>query len=237
MARKQKKSKKAKVQKVQNKTALSQAMAKTADSRVTQARSFFSQKENVKKALIVLIVIFALYLLKDQLIVATVNGEPIFRWTVIQKLEEQGGRQVVDTLITEKLVRQAIRDANIQVDEDEISATIAEIEARLASQGMTLDQALAQEGLTRQKLEDDIRLQKSAEKLVADKVSITDEEVDTYIADNKDFLPADLTGEALRSEVRTQLMADKTNTAIQTWVQELTANANVQYWKEYKIGF
>lgn len=143
------------------------------EASVSTLRSFFHKKQNVKKALLVLIALFALYLAKDQLIVAVVNGQPIFRWTVINKLEDQGGRQTVDSLITEKLVRQALREANVQVSREEVDAAVAEIEARLVSQGMTLDQALAQEGLTRQKLEDDIMLQKSAEKLVAEKVSAT----------------------------------------------------------------
>lgn len=207
------------------------------EASVSTLRSFFHKKQNVKKALLVLIALFALYLAKDQLIVAVVNGQPIFRWTVINKLEDQGGRQTVDSLITEKLVRQALREANVQVSREEVDAAVAEIEARLVSQGMTLDQALAQEGLTRQKLEDDIMLQKSAEKLVAEKVSVTDEAIDAYIAENKDFMPADLTGEALREEVRAQLVANETNMAIQTWVQELTTNATIQYWRQYPVSF
>jgi parvulin-like peptidyl-prolyl isomerase len=229
----------AKTSKKSKKVSLAAALkaAQKPEAPVSKMRSFFAQKKNVKKALIVLIVLFALYLLKDQMIVAVVNGQPVFRWTVIKKLEEQGGRQVVDTLVTEKLVRQALRDQNVQVSKEEVDAAITEIEARLAAQGMTLDQALAQEGLTRQKLEDDIMLQKSAEKLVADKVSVTEEEIDAYIAENKEFLPAELTGDALRAEVRTQLVANETNMAIQAWVQELTANAKVQYWKQYPTVF
>jgi lambda repressor-like predicted transcriptional regulator len=200
---------------------------------LSKIRKFFSQRKNLVTVLIVLVVFGLLYLFKDVFIVAMVNGRPVYRWTVVQRLEEQGGRQILDSLITEKLVRQAVSEAGIEIDQAQLDADIAAIENRLAAQGLTLDEALAQEGLTRQDLIDDLVLQKSAEQIVADQVEVTEEEIDEYIASNSEFLPEDLSEAVLRDQVREQLYSAKLNEAIQNWVQDLQDNSQIIYLKDY----
>lgn len=208
----------------------------SATPRVTQVRGFFAQQGNLRVALLVLVVLFGLYLIKDQFIVAIVNGRPIWRWTVIQKLENQGGYQAVDGLITETLVRQAIKESGVTIDQAEIDATLAEIEGWAAAQGITLDQALEQAGRTRAALIDDIVLSKSADQLVADQVSVTDEEVSEYIETNREYLPADMDEAVLREEVKAQLITNELETAKQAWAQGLRDTATIQFWREYTLN-
>lgn len=203
---------------------------------MSQLNTFFADRKNVIKVLVIVVVLGLAYLFKDVFIVAVVNGKPVYRWTVVEQLEKQGGAQVMDSLVTETLVRQAIREAGVKVEQAAIEAQIAEIEANLSAQGLTLDQALVQEGLTREDLIDDITLQRSAEQLVADKVTVSEAEIDSYITTNADYLPAGLEGEALRADVRDQLYASKLSEAIVEWVQELRANAQIMYLKEYEVA-
>lgn len=196
-------------------------------------RAFFAVRKNLIATLVVVVLFGLAYLFKDVFIVAVVNGKPIFRWTVVEKLEEQGGAQVLDSLITETLVKQAIKDAGVTVSQADIDGQLKQIEDRLSAQGLTLDQALAQEGITKASLVNDITLQRSAEQMVADKVSVSDAEIDAYIKDNQATLPTNLKGDDLRAAVKQQLYSTKLNDAIQQWVTDLHSKAKILYLKQY----
>jgi parvulin-like peptidyl-prolyl isomerase len=196
-------------------------------------RHFFAQRRNILAVLAILIIFGLLYLVKDVFIVAVVNGQPIYRWTIIKKLEQQGGQQVLDSLVTEALVRQEVKKSGITVSPEEIDAQIAGIEERLTAQGFTLEQALAQEGMTRAELVDQIELQSAVDQLAAGSVVVTEEQIDQYIAENQEFLPAELSGEALRAEVRQQLQLSAVSQATQTWIQGLQDGAEILYLRDY----
>jgi len=199
-------------------------------------KKFFANQKNVIILVAALLFLGVGYLLKDMFIVAMVNGKPIYRWTVVQRLEEQGGRQILDSIVAETLVKQAIKDSGIKVEQAEIDAAIKEIEERIAAQGLSLDQALAEQGMTKDDLVEDIVLQKSAEKIVAGQITVTDEEVMAYMEENKDFFPEGSDLESMKTLVRTQLESSKVNTEIQTWVQALQDNAKIIYLKEYSAA-
>jgi parvulin-like peptidyl-prolyl isomerase len=200
---------------------------------LTSVRRFFSERRNILAVLVILVVFGLLYLLKDVFIVAVVNGQPIYRWAVVRQLEQQGGQQVLDSLVTETLVRQAIKEAGIVVSQEEIDAQLAGIEERLSAQGFTMEQALAQEGMTREDLVDQIRLQSAVDLLAAQDVVVTEDQIDQYIADNQEFLPEELTGEALRAEVRQQLQLSAVSQATQAWIQGLQDEAQIIYLRDY----
>ncbi|MFH2118510.1 MAG: SurA N-terminal domain-containing protein [Candidatus Paceibacterota bacterium] len=201
-----------------------------------KAGQFFGQRRNIIAALVIVIIFGSLYLLKDVFIVAVVNGQPIYRWTMISKLEKQGGQQVLSLLVTETLVKQAVKEAGIVVPQEEIDAQLVGIEENLAAQGFTLEQALAQEGMTKTELVSQIKLQAAVDQLVAKDMVVTAEEIDQYIADNQEFLPADLIGDALREEVRLQLYNIKVGEASQAWVQSLQEQAQILYLRNYGIS-
>ena len=204
---------------------------------LTKVRQFFGKQRNVVATLIILVIFGSLYLLKDVFIVAVVNGQPIYRWTMINQLEKQGGQQVLSSLVTETLVKQAIKEAGIVVAKEETEAQIAEIETSLAAQGITLEQALIQEGMTRAELIEQIELQSAVDQLVAKDIVVTEEEIDQYITDNQEFLPTELTGDALREEVRQQLYNIKVSEATQAWVQSLQDQAQILYLRDYGLSF
>lgn len=195
-----------------------------------------SNKKNMIILVAALLFLGAGYLLKDVFIVAMVNGKPVYRWSVVQRLEDQGGKQILDSLITEALVKQAIKDSGVKVEQAEIDAAVSEIEGRIAAQGMTLDQALKDQGMTKDQLIEDIVMQKSAEKIVGDKVQVTDEEVAAYIEENKQYFPEGSDLESMKDLVKSQLKSSKVSTEIQTWVQSLQDNAKIIYLKNYKTS-
>ena len=197
----------------------------------TQRSIRISMKTAIIIAVIIAIGVLA-YVYKGIFIAATVNGSPILRLAVIQKLEKTSGTNLLDSLINEKLIQNEARAKNIIVSDDEINDQIKAIESQVAMQGNTLDAALAAEGMSMDDLKKQIMFQKEIEKLLADTINVTDEEVLQYIEDNKIQIPqgqeAELTGQ-IKSEMRNQ----KLNTEAQALITNLKSKAKIQRFVDY----
>lgn len=180
---------------------------------------------------LVLIALGAAWLLKDQVIVATVNGQPITRIQLISKLEQQGGSQILESIITQSLVEQALKKAAVTVSEDEVDAQMKEIEDSIAAQGQNLDDLLAMQNLTREDVAKDIRLNLQVEKLLADKIAVTDEEVQAYFDSNKELLGEDADFEMMKEQIRAQVEQEKQAEAQQDWLDEIRNEAKIQYFR------
>ncbi|HOY56410.1 MAG TPA: hypothetical protein PLH37_03255 [bacterium] len=183
-------------------------------------------------AVIVIAVLVLAYFLKGLFIAATVNGSPIGRLSVIQKLEKASGKNLIDSIISTKLVNAEAVAKNIMVSDEEVDTQIKTIEAQVTAQGGTLDAALALQGMSREDLKEQIVFQKQVEKLVADKVTVTDEEVTKYIADNKITVPAGQEAVA-NSQIKTELSNQKLNTAAEALITTLKSQAKINYFVKY----
>ena len=181
----------------------------------------------------VLLVFAALFFFKGLFVVAMVNGSPISRLAVIKELEKQGGKQTLDALVDQKLIETELNKQNISVTQEEVDEEIKKIEAQVTSQGGTLEAALAQQGMTEEKLREQITVQKKLEKLLADKVMVSDVEIDTYIKDNKAIPPKDVKMEDFRKQVGEQLRGQKFQQEAQKWISDLKASAKIKYYVNY----
>lgn len=184
-------------------------------------------KDLILPAIIILLIIL-LGLLKDQFVAASVNGKQINRIELIRELEKKEGRRTLENLISEELILQEAEKRNISVTNEEVDREIGTIEEAIKNQGQKLDDLLTLQGLTRQQLKDEVRIQLILKKLVV-KTEITDKEVEEYIEKNNESIPADANMEEIKSQVRTQLEQDKVNQKIQSLVDELRKNAKVEY--------
>lgn len=213
------------------KAKVSQPKTMSQEKTPAEEKSF---KISVKKLIIFLAIIiigFLLYQNKDLFIVATVNNRPISRQRFNQQIESQYGQQVLETMINEELIKQAAKDQNIVIDQEKINEEMAKIEKSLP-EGMNLDQALQMQGMSRENLEEQMRLQLAVEEILAPKIQITDEELKQYIEENKDYFSA--TQEAqIREEAQEGLRQQKLNQNFQAWLQELTEKANINRWLKF----
>lgn len=175
----------------------------------------------------------ALFFARGFFVAATVNGSPISRLAVIRELEKQGGKQALESLVDKNLIETELEKQKVTVSQEEIDGEIKKIEARVTTQGGTLDQALAMQGMTREKLIEQITVQKKLEKLLANKIVSTDAEVEAYLKDSKATLPKDVTMEDFRRQISDQLMQQKFQQEAQKWVSDLTASANIKYYVNY----
>jgi foldase protein PrsA len=189
----------------------------------------------LKTAIIIaaILVIGALvYVYKGLFIAATVNGSPISRLSVIQKLEKASGKNLLDSLITDKLIQDAAKAKGISVSDDEVNVEIKKIQDQVTAQGSTLDKALAAQGMSLDDLKNNIILQKEIEKLLGDKINVTDQEIDKYITDNKITLPKGQEA-ATRGQIKSQLSNQKLNTEAQTFITDLKSKAKIKYFVNY----
>lgn len=184
---------------------------------------------NLRKYLIVGLVVIILagllYLNRGLFVVGMVNGQPISRLSYISEMESQVGQQAFNTLATKTLIMQEARKKNIEVTDKEIDAEIKKIEDSLTKQGQKLDQVLELQGTTRKSLADQLKYQKILEKLVGQDVKVVDKEIDDYIAKNKDFYPEP--EKADRNAVRDQIIQERSNEKISTYVNDLNKKAKI----------
>ena len=97
---------------------------------------------------------------------------------------------------------------------------------------MSLDQALQMQGMSRENLEEQMRLQLAIEEILAPKIQIADEELKQYIEENKDYFSA--TEEAqIKEEAQESLRQQKLNQNFQSWLQELTEKAKINRWLKF----
>lgn len=189
-----------------------------------------------KKTVIIIAAIVALgsliYSAKGLFIAATVNGSPISRLSVISKLEKSSGKNLLDSLITEKLVKNEAKLKKIIISDDEVNGEIKRIEDQIAAQGGTLEEAMAGQGMSIDDLKTQIALQLELEKLVAEKTDVTDEEVAQYIADNQISIPEEeesTAAEQIKNEIKNQKIGQE----VDTLITDLKSRAKINYFVKY----
>jgi foldase protein PrsA len=165
---------------------------------------------------------------------ARVNGQFITRISLIRELEKQGGRDVLDSLVIKAIIFQEAKKKGIGVSDEEINAEVSRIEQIVSSQGSTLDEALALQGQNRADFIEQIKVQKLVEKILADKIIVTDEEAQKYFEDNKDLFGEDAKYEDAAENAKNQLMQEKLSSAYQSWIGEARGAASINYFVDFK---
>ncbi|OGM15080.1 hypothetical protein A3D84_04650 [Candidatus Woesebacteria bacterium RIFCSPHIGHO2_02_FULL_42_20] len=183
--------------------------------------------------IIILAVALVAFRYRRLLIAATVNGEAITRISVIKELERQGGSQALEALVAEALVYQEAGKQNVRVEDSEIDGEVKRIEETVLAQGQKLDDLLSFQGLTREDFTRRLRVQLLSEKLLGDKLKVTQEEIDQYIKDNKDTFDPALSEDRLKQQVEEFLRQGKFNTDFTPWLDTLKASAKIEYLVKY----
>lgn len=193
-------------------------------------------KRNIALLVLLILAIIGvlLYQNKGLFVVATVNGTPIYRTSVISALEKQSGKTTLDSLITESLIMSEAEKMGKSVSEDEINAEVKKIEDSVKDLGQPLDDLLALQGMTRDQLIQQIKIQKLIEKLLADRVTVKDEEIESALSSSESFDTLSASEEAkLKSDIKTNLAQQKISELFPTWLEELKTRSNIKYFKNY----
>ncbi len=186
-------------------------------------------------AIVVAIILIgvALFFAKGHFIVATVNGSPISRWSVIQELEKQGGKQVLASLINKKLIESEIKKSGVTVTSEEVDAEVQKIETQIVATGRTLDELLAKQNMSRMVFLEEIKTQKLLEKILVDTLVVTPEEIDAYIKTYSATPPAGTSMEKFREKISEQLRQQKFQEEGAKWSTSLTESAKIIHYFNY----
>lgn len=191
----------------------------------------FSSKQI--KVIAALLVLLVLYLFRDSLFVALVNGVPVTRIEFTKQLEQTAGKDTLENLITEKLIQQEIKKQGVVISDVEVTKEIANFELVLENQGSTLDDALALQGQTKEDLEKNIRMQKTIQKILENKTTVTEQEIKDYFENNSQLFEEDAVFDELKEDIRQQITNEKLNAEYGNWITKLREESNIIYFVKY----
>ncbi len=163
---------------------------------------------------------------------ASVNGDFISRLSVIRELEKRSGKATLEGLVIESLILGEFRKRGVSVPSGEIDAEIKTLEERMAATGDNLDNLLARDGSTREDLRKQISIQKGVESILAEKLAVSDAELEEYIKAQKITFPKEGASES-REQVRNQLRGQKFNNEASAWLESLKSNSSIKYFTWY----
>lgn len=146
-------------------------------------------------------------------VAAFVNGVPVTRFELDQELYKQGGAEVLDGMITERLIKSEVARKNVQVSDEDVNSRLEEIKTNL---GESYELALSAQGLTEDKLKSQITTQLQIEKMLSDGATVSAEEVDA-VAEN---FPS-------REEAEKFALQQKIQGMIQEWIVSLREKAKI----------
>jgi hypothetical protein len=225
------------------KTTIKRAEAKkTTETKTTDTKRglFASWKSDLKKnprkkwTYIILVVIVAVgilaYYKANYFIAATVNGEPITRYALVVELEKQGAQQVLEQMVTNKLILQKAKEAGIEVTQEEMDKEIARIEESLVAQGADLETMLSFYNQTKESFMDGVKQNLLIKELMKDKVEVTDSDIEEYFNSNTSEFPEGSTLDDLKEQIYNTLYDNEVGMAYQEWLQETKNSSNVKYY-------
>jgi len=119
-------------------------------------------------------------------VVAKINNETITKEELYNFMVSQNGSQVLDYLISEKIVEMEAKANNISVTKEEIDK---EIEKAAEQYGgiEAFKQTITAYGYSMDAIREDVEKSLIIEKLLADRVEITEEEMKQYFEENKEL--------------------------------------------------
>lgn len=162
---------------------------------------------------------------RSLIVAGMVNNKPIWRWELEDRMLSRYGDQTMEEIINERLIRDELARRQIKISPVEIDAKQAELEQSLQGQ-ITLQDALAQQGMTLEDLRNELELQLAVEKMTADVAGPTDEEVSAYLTQNSEFMMATDEG-TMRQSAVDALTREKRNEAFTVIFDEIKAKGNV----------
>jgi hypothetical protein len=103
----------------------------------------------------------------------------------------------------------------------------------LKGQNLTLEEALAARGQKKEDLIDQIRIQKTVEAILAQKINVSEEDISKYFEENKELLDEGAKLEDVKEDIRGQLFQQKLNEEYGKWIEGLKAKAKIYYLVRY----
>lgn len=220
-------------------SATKKSTRKKSDSEMTASevsdapRQRIITKKYLYAVIAVLLLIGLLFVSTRLWVVAWVDNKPITKFELYSLLEKRDEGKTAEELIVQNLLKSEGSKQNLTVSNSEIDAEIKKIEDQQGGAAQ-LDQILQLNRTTREDFRKLVELQLIKQKLFGQDVNVTDEDVNKYIEQNKDALPADVinkpeSSEAakLRENAKEQLKQMKINENFNKWLEGAMTSSRV----------
>ena len=119
-------------------------------------------------------------------IVAKINDEVITKDEFYDYLVKKNGVELLDALISDKIVNAEIKKAKIEIKDEDIEAEINEIKETNGGEE-AFNQALQYYGFTVDEFRDNIAMNMKIKKLLEPNITIEEDEILNYFEENKDI--------------------------------------------------
>lgn len=128
-------------------------------------------------------------------IIATIDGEPLTQHELDdfikeRKAEQQARDQVVEALITDRLLQKEIKAAGIEAKKEDVDRALNEIKHQNRMSDEDFQKAIKDQGFTieafRKKLKDEIERNELVNREVRGRVSVSPQEIERYYEQHKD---------------------------------------------------
>lgn len=162
---------------------------------------------------------------KGLVLAAIVNGKPVFTWQLNNTLRTRYGQQTLEGIIGESLIESEAGKSGVKITKEDIQAKQKEILSSLGTE-VSLADFLKFQGLTEADFNQQLKVQLTVEKLLTRGLTITETDVDNYIATNRALLTATEPA-ALREEAKKAIIGNTVSEKLQSWFLELRQKSNV----------
>lgn len=190
-------------------------------------------KKYVYAVAIVLAAIGILFAASRLWVVAWVDNKPITKFELYSLLEKRDQGKTAEELIVQRLLKSEGDKQNQKVSDAEIEEEIKKVEEQQGGAAQ-LDQILQLNQTSREDFRKLVELQLIKTKLFGKDVNITDDQVNKYIEENKDSLPAGImdnpeSSEAakLKESAKEQLKQMQINENFNKWLEEALQSSRV----------
>ncbi len=190
-------------------------------------------KSKIILGLALIVIVLLVFKFKGVFIAATVNGQPISRVQVLQELEKEGGKSVLDNMIINNLILQEAQKEKVVITDTEINDQIKKYSDKFKSQGQDLNAALKAQGMNQNDLKLQIKLQLLVQKMAGKGITVTDQEAQDYFKQNPTAYPKGAKYADVAAEIKDTLQQQKIGTAENDWVTALKAKAKINYFVSY----
>jgi foldase protein PrsA len=116
---------------------------------------------------------------------ASVNGEKITKDELNTKLTEMYGAEILDSIITNKVIEMEASKEKVKVTGNEIDEELTKLQESYGGEE-AFASALEQNQVSMDKIREDIEIYLLAEKMIGASIDVTEEEIKSYFEENKD---------------------------------------------------
>ncbi len=133
-----------------------------------------------------LLLIFATAFTKTET-AASINGEKITKEELNTKMTEMYGNDMLDSLITTKVIEMEAAKKKVNVTGNEIDEELTKLQESYGGEE-AFAAALEQNKVSMDRIREDIEIYLLAEKMIKPSIKVTEKEMKTYFEENKDSL-------------------------------------------------